>query len=103
MFIKPIQESAFPDTNWTQKAGNPYFSLQVKSKKNLISSLFPNQPKNVAVKYSDYDYRILLILNNKKQNFVISVGASFSNIHNVNSILTAGLEFHREEFGTKIE
>ena len=89
MFIKPLDTSLLPIAQWQDHAGNTHFSLQSKKKDGMRSffsgltnlSLTSSQDAAYRKSIAEYDYRILLKINTRKQVFVIAVDESFEKIH----------------------
>ena len=84
MFIKPTEQNLLLPAQWTNHAGNTHFSLQSKSKKqDSMFGSFWSTPKSKSAwitTISNYEYRILMKLDSKKQSFVVAVDDSFPKI-----------------------
>jgi hypothetical protein len=101
MFIKPLDISTLPASNWLDKAGNPHFTLQQKKKESGFGSFFSGMTTTISVdaykkSIAEYDFRIILNLTSRKQSFVVAVDESFEKIHTVSAI-DIGLELGGEK------
>ena len=80
MFIKPLETQNL--SNWIDKAGNQYFSLQTKRKDSqgigsFLTNLIVQKDKN------EYEFRIILKLSSRDKVMVVAVENSFEMIHRV--------------------
>jgi hypothetical protein len=78
MFIKPVEAQNL--SNWIDKAGNQFFSLQSKRKDSpgigsFLSNLIVQKDKN------DFEFRIILKLSSRDKVLVVAVENSFEMIH----------------------
>lgn len=90
MFIRPIDVSTIPGNTWQDRAGNTHFTLQSKKKDNAFGA-FLSGFSNIGItgeaayrrSIAEYDFRILLNLETRKQRFVVAVDETFDKIHTV--------------------
>ena len=85
MFIKPIDLANLSRNYWTDHAGNTHFTLQSKKKKEsflggVLNGLAGKPANDLESIISNYEYRIILKLHTRNQQFVVAVDESFSKI-----------------------
>ena len=103
------QEATLPTYKYQNKAGNTHFILQSKIKASLgqsflsglssltVSSNTSGTDAAFRKSISEFDFRIILLLESRKQTFVIAVDESFEKIHKVGKCCISNLEALQSE------